>query len=317
MRQKKIKNVDEKMVLFSEPLIDCPSALKGRWREAFGGIGAAPGDGAVAPGGGAARGRGECDARAEDGGGAPPRSGRPLRLEIGCGKGRFLKASALKDPGSLYLGFEGQQSVLYRALQRAYTDPDVRLRDLNEVALALVGLYDGDCADGRPGDAGGGKGGGTRDGGGAAGHADVAAGDGGAAAPPDNLRFCAEYILDMCDYFAGGEIDGVFLNFSDPWPKARQEKRRLTSPGYLNGYRDALADGGFLRFKTDSADFFAYSRARIEEAPGFEITALTSDLHASEYADDNEMTEYELRFLNLNKKIRYLEARKLPRLREV
>jgi tRNA (guanine-N7-)-methyltransferase len=258
MRQKRIKNVDEKMVLFSEPLVGCPVMFKGRWREAFGGF----------------------------------RASAPLRLEIGCGKGRFIKASALKDPGSLYLGFEGQRSVIYRALQRAYTDPDVRLRDLNEVALALVGLHDGDCADG-----------GSR--------------DSDAAAPPDNLRFCAEYIMDMRDYFTDGELSGVFLNFSDPWPKARQEKRRLTSPGYLRGYRDALASGGFLRFKTDSADFFAYSRARIEEDPGFEITALTEDLHASAYAGDNELTEYELRFLNLNKKIHYFEARKLSRLWEV
>jgi tRNA G46 methylase TrmB len=207
--------------------------------------------------------------------------------------------------------------VLYRALQRAYTDPDVRLRDLNEVALALVGLYGGDCVSGGARGARGAEGG-RRAAGAAAVHAgDAEDDDGDRAAPPDNLRFCAEYILDMRDYFEDGEIDGVFLYFSDPWPKARQEKRRLTSPGYLNGYRDALAEGGFLRLKTDSADFFTYSRARIEADPGFEITALTNDLHASEYAGDNEMTEYELRFLNLNRKIRYLEARRLSRLREV
>jgi tRNA (guanine-N7-)-methyltransferase len=272
MRQKKIKNVEEKMALFSGPLVSCPSAFKGRWREVFGAAG--------------------------------PLSGRSLRLEIGCGKGRFIKASALKDPASLYLGFEGQQSVIYRALQRAYADPDVKLRDLNEVALALIGICDGDCA-----------GDGPRGGGRATGHTDGAAR--AAAAPPGNLRFCAEYIVDMRDYFADGELDGVFLNFSDPWPKARQEKRRLTSPGYLSGYRDALADGGFVRFKTDSADFFAYSRARLEADPGFEITAMTSDLHASGYAGLSEMTEYELRFLHLNRKIHYLEARKLPRPRAV
>jgi tRNA (guanine-N7-)-methyltransferase len=117
----------------------------------------------------------------------------------------------------------------------------------------------------------------------------------------------------MRDYFADGEIDGVFLNFSDPWPKARQSKRRLTSPDYVSGYRDALSDGGFIRLKTDSSDFFAYSRECVEGERGFEITALTNDLHASEYAADNEATEYELRFLNLDKRIHYLEARRLPR----
>jgi tRNA (guanine-N7-)-methyltransferase len=263
MRQKKIKGVEKKMELFSEPLVSDPVAFKGRWREAFRGYDrrAAWGDGARQSG--------------------APRVDTPLNLEIGCGKGRFIKANALKDPDSLYLGFEGQKSVIYRALQRAYTDPDVRLRELNEIALALVGLYDDDCA-----------------------------------STPDNLLLCAEYIMDMRDYFDEGELSGVFLNFSDPWPKTRQRKRRLTSPGYLDGYLYSLAYGGFIRFKTDSADFFDYSRECLEAHPGFEITALTNDLHASEYATDSEMTEYEKRFLNLHMKIHYLEARKSVRLVE-
>jgi tRNA (guanine-N7-)-methyltransferase len=267
MRQKNIKRVDEKIKFFSDPLVDVPAAFKGRWREAFACSCRDGSDGAV-------RRPAACCGRV------------PLNLEIGCGKGMFIEASARRDPDSLYLGFEGHMSVIYRALQRAYAGPDAKLSELNEVALALIGLNDGGRVDGvLPAD--------------------------GRTGPPENLLFCAEYIADMGDYFADGELDGVFLNFSDPWPKSRQRKRRLTSPGYLDGYVRALSGDGFVRFKTDSADFFEYSRECFEAHRGFELTALTCDLHASEYAADSEMTEYEKRFINLNRKIHYLEARRL------
>ncbi|MDR1496470.1 MAG: hypothetical protein LBS67_06100 [Clostridiales Family XIII bacterium] len=301
MRQKKIKNVDEKIVSFSGPLIDDPAAYKERWREAFGRARAnsalwLDADSAQRPDMDSTR-RAPANSALSD---ACARA--PLYLEIGCGKGRFIKESALKNPLSLFLGFEGQKSVLYRALQRAYVNSDVSVRELNEVALALAGSGGGGCASRGGHDA-------RAD--------DIDRGSRAVAGPPDNLLFCAGYISDMRDYFADGELDGVFLNFSDPWPKVRQSKRRLTSPGYLNGYLAALAAGGFIRFKTDSNDFFEYSRACVDAAGGFEITALTDDLHVSEYAASNETTEYEMRFLNLNKKIHYLEARKRPRLREV
>jgi tRNA (guanine-N7-)-methyltransferase len=309
MRQKKIKGVEKKMEVFNEPLVNNPASFKGRWREAFRGYGR--GAGRIRRDEDSARFAGSHSDEDSRRFGSPlaaaSRPDEPLHLEIGCGKGRFIKASALNDPYSLYLGFEGQKSVIYRALQRAYTDPDVRLRELNEIALALVGLNDeGAERTGR----------GSRRGG----DADMSTGgaihDTGRAPVPDNLLLCAEYIMDMRDYFGEGELNGVFLNFSDPWPKTRQQKRRLTSPGYLDGYMRALTYGGFIRFKTDSADFFDYSRECLDAHPGFEITALTNDLHASGYASDSEMTEYERRFLNLNMKIHYLEARRSARLFE-
>ncbi|MDR3225270.1 MAG: hypothetical protein LBT52_03110 [Clostridiales Family XIII bacterium] len=268
MRQRKIKNVEVKIDVFNEPLVYDPASNKGRWRDAFG---------------------------ADE--------NRPLYLEIGCGKGRFITASALAHPASLYLGFEGHQSVLYRALQRAYAGPDATLTELDKIAMALAGLCDGDCTQcGQRGidDDCAAKGGREVSG-------DCAAYD-GILEPPDNLRLCAEYILDMRDFFAEGELNGIYLNFSDPWPKARQEKRRLTSPRYLNGYLNVLTESGFLRFKTDNTDFFAYSRTSIEDHPGLEITGITEDLHRSGYAEDNVMTEYERRYLNLQRKINYLEA---------
>jgi tRNA (guanine-N7-)-methyltransferase len=264
MRQKKIKGVEQKIELFSEPLVREPASFKGRWREAFDGFGRVAFDSSRASDGRIPADGGETGHVDDGDDGLIPYERVPLNLEIGCGKGRFLKFSALKDPDSLYLGFEGQISVLYRALQMAYADSGVTPGESDETA-----------------------------------------------SPPDNLLICAEYIVDMRDYFERGELDGVFLNFSDPWPKTRQRKRRLTSPRYLDGYRYALKSGGFIRFKTDNADFFEYSLGCIEAHPGFELTAVTNDLHASEYAADSEMTEYERRFLNLNMRIHYLEARNL------
>jgi len=318
MRQRKIKNIEAKIDIFSEPLVYDPASSRGRWRDVFG----------VGEGNGKDKDKsGDIADFMDSGDGLAPGKGggngasRPLYLEIGCGKGRFIAANALAHPESLYLGFEGHQSVLYRALQRAYAGPDAKLTELDEIATALAKPCDGDCAHcgqhgidskcGASGDSG------TQD------DNDVSgaerkteglsevrnpSGYDGIFEPPDNLRLCAEYILDMRDFFADGELNGIYLNFSDPWPKARQEKRRLTSPRYLDGYQDVLAENGFLRFKTDNKDFFAYSRASIENHPGFEITGLTNDLHDSAYAKDNVMTEYERRYLNLQKKINYLEA---------
>jgi tRNA G46 methylase TrmB len=329
MRQRKIKNIEEKIDIFSEPLVYDPASHKGLWRGAFG-FGAVDavggGSDAVSAVGGGVGADGGSDAAVADSG-----ADRPLYLEIGCGKGRFITVNAMANPDSLYLGFEGHQSVLYRALQRAYAGPDVPLTELNAIAKSLVGQCDGDCANCRR--CGGGCDGGF-DG------DDIAAGDSNGGEhdkiegnssssgehdkidsnssgggeydeifePPGNLRLCAEYILDMRDFFVPGELSGIFLNFSDPWPKSRQQKRRLTSPRYLDGYADVLADGGFLRFKTDNADFFAYSVECIKEHPRFEVTGLTNDLHGSEYAQENVMTEYERRYLNLRKKINYIEA---------
>lgn len=107
------------------------------------------------------------------------------------------------------------------------------------------------------------------------------------------LRFDAEYISDV---FAPNEVDRIYLNFSDPWPKERHAKRRLTSKEYLARYREFLKPDGVVEFKTDNQDLFTFSLEQIEEA-GWELLAYTRDLHKDEVLNEgNIMTEYEERF---------------------
>ncbi|MBR6323197.1 MAG: tRNA (guanosine(46)-N7)-methyltransferase TrmB [Lachnospiraceae bacterium] len=113
------------------------------------------------------------------------------------------------------------------------------------------------------------------------------------------LRFDAE-ALDTV--FAPGEIDKIYLNFSDPWPKARHHKRRLTSREFLARYEKVLSPGGTVEFKTDNVKLFDFS---IEEAEseGWEILEFTRDLHKSPMNEGNIMTEYEEKFSLLGNKI--------------
>ena len=95
--------------------------------------------------------------------------------------------------------------------------------------------------------------------------------------------------------FAREEVDTIYLNFSDPWPKDRHAMRRLTSSRYLNIYRQILKKDGHIEFKTDNRDLFEYSLASAPAA-GWSVSDVTYDLHNSEYAEGNVMTEYEERF---------------------
>ena len=107
-------------------------------------------------------------------------------------------------------------------------------------------------------------------------------------------------------FFATGEIDRIFLNFSDPWPKKRHEKRRLTYRLFLEKYKTVLKKGGEIHFKTDDANFFEYSLLSMAEA-GFSLQRITWDLHNSAFAE-NVMTEYEEKFAGMGKPICRCEA---------
>jgi len=113
------------------------------------------------------------------------------------------------------------------------------------------------------------------------------------------LRFDAEYLTNI---FAENEIDRIYLNFSDPWPKNRHAKRRLTSRNFLDKYNLCLSKNGEVIFKTDNRDLFDFSLEEAEAA-GWKIGSLTYDLHNSEYVKDNIMTEYEERFVSEGKPI--------------
>ena len=99
----------------------------------------------------------------------------------------------------------------------------------------------------------------------------------------------------MGDIFMPGEVSRIYLNFSDPWPKDRHAKRRLTAPGFLEVYDKILKPDGEVEFKTDNRPLFEFSLESIRES-GWMIQYYTFDLHNSKYAKGNVMTEYETKF---------------------
>ena len=107
------------------------------------------------------------------------------------------------------------------------------------------------------------------------------------------LRFDATYLDTI---FGPGEVDRIYLNFSDPWPKDRHAKRRLTSPQFLALYEQVLAADGIIQFKTDNRDLFDYSVEVVNESDIWQIEEITYDLHHSDQLEGNVMTEYERKF---------------------
>lgn len=196
--------------------------------------------------------------------------GRPLMIEIGMGKGRFIIEMALRHPECDYLGMEMYESVLFRACERMegilYSTPLDKLEqehEENEQPLPV----------------------------------------------PQNLHFLRNDARLLPDIFAEGELDRIYLNFSDPWPKARHAKRRLTSRQFLARYEQVLKDGGRIEFKTDNNGLFEFSLEEIAACPNWELVASTRDLHHDLAMNEgNIMTEYERKFSALGNKINKLIA---------
>lgn len=114
---------------------------------------------------------------------------------------------------------------------------------------------------------------------------------------PENLRLALWDAAMVEELFEPGSVDRIYLNFPDPWPKPRHEKRRLTSPSFLRAFAAVLKPGGQLEFKTDNQDLFTYSLEQFEGSAQFVIDEVTRDLHAhARLAKDNIMTEYEEKF---------------------
>ena len=126
----------------------------------------------------------------------------------------------------------------------------------------------------------------------------------------NNVLFIAGDAEDLPNYFECGEIDELYLNFSDPWPKARHAKRRLTYRKFLEMYKTLLCEKGTIFFKTDNRPFFDFS---LEEFPaaGYEMSDITFDLHNSPYNEGNVVTEYEATFSARGYKINRLVAKKI------
>lgn len=206
MRLRNIPGADE-TVSASPLVIHEPEGKRGAWKEVFG-------------------------------------NSRPIHIEVGMGKGKFITEMALRNPDINYVGIERYTSVLLRAIQK---------REKMEEVPNLYYL----CIDAR----------------------------------------------ELPQIFAPGEVERIYLNFSDPWPKDRHAKRRLPSREFLARYRQILPEGGSVEFKTDNRGLFTFALAEAEAA-GWCLDACTFDLHGdAEMMKGNVMTEYEEKFSGMGNPI--------------
>ena len=168
----------------------------------------------------------------------------PIHIEIGMGKGTFIKEMALAFPSINFIGIEKFDGVVARAIN-----------NINENI-------------------------------------------------PNNLRIIKTDAINVKDIF-DHEIDTIYLNFSDPWPKKRQIKRRLTSPMFLDAYENIFKHNKVIVMKTDNIGLYAYSIVSLNEN-GYKIVDASLDLHSRD--EFNVMTEYEKKFSENGIKINYLKA---------
>ena len=161
---------------------------------------------------------------------------KPIRIEIGMGKGQFIYELARLNPDINYVGIEKYSSVLLRAIQKMEEEP------------------------------------------------------------LDNLIFIRMDAEEITDVFDKDEVDRIYLNFSDHWPKDRHAKRRLESRQFLARYKEILKSKGLIEFKTDNNDLFEFALEEINEEDWI-LVASTRDLHAdAKLNEGNIMTEYEAKF---------------------
>ncbi len=212
MRMRKKKNLIPRMERCEAYQIKDPCAYRGRWRELM------------------------------------PEA-KELRVELGCGKGRFTAETAAAEPDVLFIAVEKVPDAMVVAMERAARE---ELR---------------------------------------------------------NVRFIDADVNRLPEFFAPGEVDRIYINFCDPWPKSNQAKRRLTHGNFLKLYREVLAPEGQIWFKSDNEKLFAFS---VEEIPqfGFALSEVTDDLHAN--GVQGVMTDYEAKFHELGTPIHRLVATMVP-----
>ena len=127
-----------------------------------------------------------------------------------------------------------------------------------------------------------------------------------AAGTPKNVRLLMVNGADLLKYFAKNDVDRLYLNFSDPWPKTRHAKRRLTHKNFLKLYESVLIDNGEVHFKTDNRGLFEFSLVSMSHY-GMKLNYVSLDLH-QEMPEDYVMTEYEEIFSSKGQPIYRLEA---------
>ena len=243
MRMKKKRHGGERLLLMSAMIVDNPSIIPDNIEEIYG-------------------------------------NKNPLRIEIGCGKGDFIRGKAEQEKDYNYLAIEKIADVMTIAAEKYATSrglgnlapnggwqtPDGVIHPLGEQGIEFTKEQIG------------------------------------------NVRFsvgdAAELLKDLPDSC----VDTIYLNFSDPWKKKGQSKRRLTYITFLNMYSRILVNGGKLCFKTDNRALFDFSLAQVE-ASSLKLEYVTYDLHASEMNATNIQTEYERNFTEKGFKINMLIAK--------
>lgn len=172
---------------------------------------------------------------------------KPLHIEIGCGKGKFITETAQNNPHINYLAVEKISDVIVLALEKA-----------NGASLTNVKFLRGDA----------------------------------------NV---------FSQFNTTSKADRIYINFCDPWKKSGYAKRRLTHENFLNIYKNLLADGGEIHFKTDNKELFEFSLNSFSDF-GLKLHNITFDLHNSKF-EGNVMTEYETNFSSQGMPIYRCEAR--------
>ena len=124
----------------------------------------------------------------------------------------------------------------------------------------------------------------------------------------NNVAFLRMQIENLVDYFAPGEVDEIWITFPDPQPQLSREKKRLTSPRFLNMYQPTLKEGGCVNLKTDNDGLYEYTVDKIAELK-LPLHIQTDDLYHSAFADEvlSIKTYYEKKYLKDNKNINYLK----------
>jgi tRNA (guanine-N7-)-methyltransferase len=217
MRLRGRKGIREEIESQPELVVLDPAPHRGRWRERFG-------------------------------------NDRPIHVELGMGKGKFISEMSARHPDINFIGIDMFDELIRRAAVKA------------RAAWAPRGVEH-----------------------------------------PPNLALVRANIEYLDTFFAPGEIERIYLNFSDPWPKKRHAKRRLTHPRFLEKYIEILNENGEIHFKTDSRLLFEFSLNSFcdMEIP---LRNISLDLHKDGLREDLVMTEYETKFAEQGMPIYRLEA---------
>lgn len=209
MRRRKIKGSEEEILLYKDYVITRGQDYKGKWHEVFG-------------------------------------NNNPIYLEVGIGRGSFLKKLALKYPERNYIGIEHKEEVMLYGIRESY---DEKIK---------------------------------------------------------NIKFIWQDAIDLKDFFDQEEVEGIYLNFSDPWPKNRHAKRRLTADSFLDMYQEIIIKKGEVHFKTDHEELFEFSLNSFTDK-GWSLKNISLDLYKN-LPEDNIPTDYEIKFVEEGLKIYRLEA---------